>query len=254
MKRVLINLGVLALVLYIALCVILFATQRSLLYFPQSRTDVPGTIVIKLDRGDAVVNVTRLQRNGPAALIYFGGNGEDVSLSVPELAEAYPQRTIFLLHYRGYGGSTGSPSEDALVGDALAFYDKVAAGYKDIALVGRSLGSGVAVQLASQRVVSRLVLVTPYNSIRELAAQQFPYMPVRWLLKDKFESWQYTDKITVPTLLIAAENDEIIPRASTDALLKSFRSGTAALRVIANVGHNTISDSPDYVPLLKGVQ
>ena len=254
MRRVLINLAVLALTLYIALCVVLFATQRSMLYFPQPRTDVPGTTVIKLDRGDAVVNVTRLQRNGTAALIYFGGNGEDVSLSVPELAEAYPQRTIFLLHYRGYGGSSGSPSEDALVGDALALYDKVAAEHKDIAVVGRSLGSGVAVQLASQRPISRLVLVTPYNSIQQLAAQQFPYVPVRLLLKDKFESWKYIEKITAPTLLIAAENDEIIPRTSTDELFKSFPAGIATLSVIAKVGHNTISDSPDYVPLLKGMR
>ena len=251
MKRVLLNLGVLALVLYIALCVILFATQRSMLYFPQPRTDVPGTTVIELDRGDAVVNVTLLKRNTSAALIYFGGNGEDVSLSAPELAEAYPQRTIFLLHYRGYGGSTGSPSETALVADALALYDTAAAEYKDIALVGRSLGSGVAVQLASQRPVSRLVLVTPYNSIRELAAEQFPYVPVRWLLKDKYESWKYTAQITAPTLLIAAERDEMIPRTSTTALLDSFRSGVATLRVIGNVSHNTIGDSPDYIPLLR---
>ena len=254
MKRVLINLAVLALVLYIALCVILFATQRSMLYFPQSRTDVPGTTVIQLDRGDALVNVTLLKRNTSAALIYFGGNGEDVSLSAPELAEAYPQRTIFLLHYRGYGGSTGTPGETTLVADALALYDKVAGESKDIVLVGRSLGSGIAVQLASQRPVSRLVLITPYNSIQQLAAQQFPYVPVRWLLKDKFESWKYTQQITAPTLLIAAEHDEIIPRASTDALLESFRAGVATLRVIGQVGHNTISDSPDYVPLLKGVQ
>ena len=252
--RVLISLLTLALAAYIGLCVVLFATQRSMLYYPQPRTDVPGTTVIKLDRGDAVVNVTRLQRKGEAALIYFGGNGEDVSLSVPELAEAFPQRTIYLLHYRRYGGSTGSPSEVALVGDALALYDSVAADYKDIALVGRSLGSGVAVQLASQRPISRLVLVTPYNSIQQLAAQHFPYAPVSWLLKDKFESWKYTAKITVPTVLIAAENDEVIPRQSTDELLRSFPAGVATLRVIGNAGHNTISNSPDYIPFLKGMQ
>jgi pimeloyl-ACP methyl ester carboxylesterase len=254
MKRVLLSLGILALLAYAGLCVVLFVNQRSMLYFPQPRTDVPGTTVMKLDRDDAIVNVTRLQRNTAAALIYFGGNGEDVSLSAPELAEAYPNRSLFLVHYRGYGGSTGTPSETALVADALALYDVVAAEYKDIVLVGRSLGSGVAVQLASQRPVSRLVLITPYNSIQQLAAQQFPYVPVRWLLQDKFESWKYTERITAPTLLIAAADDEIIPRASAEALFQSFRADVATLRIIGNVGHNNISDSPDYIELLKSTQ
>jgi pimeloyl-ACP methyl ester carboxylesterase len=254
MKRVLLSLAILALLAYAGLCVVLFVNQRSMLYFPQPRTDVPGTTVMKLDRDDAIVNVTRLQRNTAAALIYFGGNGEDVSLSAPELAEAYPNRSLFLVHYRGYGGSTGTPSEAALVADALALYDVVAAEYKDIVLLGRSLGSGVAVQLASQRPVSRLVLITPYNSIQQLAAQQFPYVPVRWLLQDKFESWKYTERITAPTLLIAADDDEIIPRTSAEALFQSFRADVATLRIIGNVGHNNISDSPDYIELLKSTQ
>ena len=258
MKSVLVSLVTVALLVYIGLCVLLFFKQRSMLYFPQPRTDVAGTTLMQLDRGDAIVNVTRLQRDAPVALIYFGGNGEDVSLSVPELAEAHPRRTLFLMHYRGYGGSTGSPSETALVADALALYDKVAAdpnaNYSDIVLVGRSLGSGIAVQVASQRPVSRLVLVTPYDSIQQLAARQFPYVPVRWLLLDRFESWKYAGQVTAPTLLIAAEQDEIIPRDSTEALLQSFRSGVAELRVIGSASHNTISDSPDYIPLLKGGQ
>jgi pimeloyl-ACP methyl ester carboxylesterase len=118
--------------------------------------------------------------------------------------------------------------------------------------VGRSLGSGVAIRLASERPVSRLVLVTPYNSLQEIAAGQFRYFPVRWLLKDKFESWRYAPRITAPTLIVAAGNDEVIPRWSTDALFHHFAPGIAMMKTIAAVGHNSISGSPEYMPLLAG--
>jgi pimeloyl-ACP methyl ester carboxylesterase len=120
--------------------------------------------------------------------------------------------------------------------------------------MGRSLGSGVAIRLASERPAVRLVLITPYSSIVELGARQFPYFPVRWLMQDKYESWRYAPKITVPTLLIAAGNDEVIPRASTEDLYSRFPPGVAALQVIPGVGHNTISNSPLYfTSLVNGV-
>jgi hypothetical protein len=95
------------------------------------------------------------------------------------------------------------------------------------------------------------VLITPYSSIVELGAQQFRYFPVRWLLQDKYESWRYAPKIAVPTLLIAAENDEVIPRASTEDLYARFKPGIASLQVIPEVGHNTISASPLYLTSLR---
>ena len=121
-----------------------------------------------------------------------------------------------------------------------------------IRVVGRSLGSGVAVRLASQRPAAHLVLITPYNSIQELAQSRFPYIPVQWLLKDKFESWKYVQQIRVPTLLIAAEQDQVIPRASTDALFSHFTQGLASLKVIPAAGHNSLSQRPEYLRLLKG--
>ncbi|MCY1521959.1 hypothetical protein D9M68_567980 [compost metagenome] len=129
-------------------------------------------------------------------------------------------------------------------------FDKVHAAHPRTVVVGRSLGSGVAVRLASQRPVSRLILVTPYNSLQELAVSQFPYFPVQWLLQDKFESWKYASRITVPTLLIAAESDEVIPRSSTQRLHAHFATGVASLRVIPGTGHNSISASPEYLKAL----
>ena len=154
------------------------------------------------------------------------------------------------MHYRGYGGSTGSPSEEAIARDALTLFDTVYNRHPNIAVVGRSLGSGVAVRLASQRPASRLILITPYNSLESLAKQRFPWFPVKWLLKDRFESWRYAAHITVPTLLIAAGHDEVIPRSSTQQLYTHFAPGVATLKVIPDAGHNSLSDSPEYLKLL----
>ncbi len=76
-------------------------------------------------------------------------------------------------------------------------------------------------------------------------------MPVKWLLRDKFESWRYAPRITVPTRLIAAGQDEVIPRASTERLYAHFAKGAATLQVIPGVGHNTISASPQYLEAIR---
>jgi len=238
---------------YIGLCAFLFFFQGSFIYFPQPRAAGSGAATITLPVDGAQVLVTARPHVGPNALVYFGGNAEDVSYSLPSLAAAFPEHAIYLLHYRGYGGSSGTPSEAALFADAVALFDKVHSGHDNVVAVGRSLGSGVAVYLASVRPVARLVLVTPYNSIQELAALQFPYVPVRWLLRDKFESWKYAQQVTVPTLLVMAEHDEVIPRASTEALYGSFRTGVASLKIVTGTGHNTISEDPQYIPLLIGL-
>lgn len=237
---------------YLALNLLLFLFQRSLIYFPQPRTAMPGTELMQLQTGAGPVLVTTLRRPGAQALIYFGGNAEDVSWNLPTLAQAFPSHSLHLLHYRGYGGSAGQPTEAALLADALALYDQVQQASAQITVVGRSLGSGVAVYLASQRPVTRLVLVTPYDSIQELAAQRLRVFPVRWLLKDKFESWRYARQVSAPTLLIAAEHDEVIPLDSTQALLTHFPAGVAWLEILPGRDHNTVSDSPAYLPLLQG--
>ncbi|KFX71235.1 PhoP [Pseudomonas taeanensis MS-3] len=246
MPRMVSLLAVLA-ALYLLACVALFVFQRSLIYFPQPRAIATPATTLRLPVADAELLVSVRPHEGPNALIYFGGNAEDVSLNLPEFAQAFPDHALYLLHYRSYGGSSGSPSEEAIQRDAVALFDRVHAAHPRTVVVGRSLGSGVAVRLASQRPAARLILITPYNSLQEIAARQFPVFPVRWLLKDKFESWKYASRITVPTLLIAAEHDEVIPRASSERLYTHFAPGVASLKVIPGKGHNSIAESPQYL-------
>ncbi|MDR6926057.1 pimeloyl-ACP methyl ester carboxylesterase [Pseudomonas sp. BE134] len=236
--------------LYLALCAALFVFQRALIYFPQpSAVDTPASL-LTLAVEDAQVQVTVRPHDGPNALIYFGGNAEDVSRNLAGFSQAFPEHALYLMHYRGYGASTGSPSEEAIARDALTLFDTVYNRHPTIAVVGRSLGSGVAVRLASQRPASRLILITPYDSLEGVAKQRFPWFPVKWLLKDRFESWRYAAHITVPTLLIAAGHDEVIPRSSTLQLYTRFAPGVATLKVIPDAGHNSLSASPEYLKLL----
>ena len=239
------------LVCYAAACIALFAFQRSLIYFPQPRSfgGPSSTMIFPVEGAQLCVSVR--PHLGPKALLYFGGNAEDASANLASFSTAFPDHAIYLLHYRGYGGSSGRPTEALLHADARALFDKVSSEHPHIALVGRSLGSGVAVRLATERPVARLVLITPYDSIQEIAAKQFPYFPVRWLLTEKFESWRYAPAIRVPTLILQAEHDEVIPAASTVRLHAGFATGIASLVVIRGAGHNDISDTTQYFERIR---
>jgi pimeloyl-ACP methyl ester carboxylesterase len=240
------------LAVYALACLSLFLGQRSLIYYPPPAAAFPAPVTTSLAVPGAVLRISERPLAGVHALIYLGGNAEDVSASLPTLARAFPGHALYLMHYRGYAGSTGEPSEQALADDAVALFDRVAASHPEVEVVGRSLGSGVALQLASRRPVKKLVLVTPFDSIADLAAEQFPVFPVRWLLRDKYESWRYAQEIRTPTLVLAAERDEVVPAWSTERLVSRFAQGVAAVRTIPGVGHNTISESPAYVQALRG--
>jgi pimeloyl-ACP methyl ester carboxylesterase len=239
-------------VLYLAGCGAIYFLERSMIYYPQPGGASPPAQRMAISAGAAELVVNVRQIDGPKAIVYFGGNAEDVSMNMAPLAAAFPEHAIFLMNYRGYGGSTGAPSEKDLQQDALLLFDKVHAQHPDVTVIGRSLGSGVAVRVASVRPVARLVLVTPYESLSGLAAALFPYFPVRWLMTDRYESGLHAPLVKAPTLILAAEHDEVIPRWSTDRLLARFGSGIATLKVIAGAGHNTISNEPAYWTALRG--
>jgi uncharacterized protein len=233
---------------YGAFCALLFVQQRGLIYLPQPRA-LPATQHLQwLENEGLRLQLSVFERPGAPALIYFGGNAEDVSLSLVELAQTLPDHALYLLHYRGYGGSEGSPSEAGLFSDALALHAHVAARHPSVSVLGRSLGSGVAVYLAAERPLQRMLLVTPYDSLVAMGQAQFPWLPVGWLLQDRYDSLSRAHKIGVPTTLIVAEHDEIIPLEHSRRLFEAFDPGLAELRVLESVGHNSIGLHPDYLP------
>jgi pimeloyl-ACP methyl ester carboxylesterase len=234
---------------YAGLLVLLFLMQRSLIYFPPR-----GSAAVETERlrvADATLVIAVRRANGPGALLYFGGNAEDVAWSLPQLAQTFPERSLYLPYYRGYGESTGKPSEAALHADALALFDRVYPEHPDVLVMGRSLGSGVAARLATLRPVTRLLLVTPFDSLLRVAQRHYRIFPIGWLLRDTYETWRWAPQIDAPTLLLAAEHDAIVSLAQTRTLLSRFRPGIATLRIVPGADHDSISASPEYPTLLR---
>lgn len=230
---------------YAGLCGVLFLAQRSLLFHPvPALGEVPTTA---LEVPGATLRVAMLPHDGPRAILYFGGNAEDVSRTVPALAAAFPSRAIYAPHYRGYGGSGGRPSERALHADAAVAFDHVASRHAEVDVIGRSLGSAVAARLAATKPVRRLVLVTPFDSIVSLAGGLFPFLPVRLLVADRFETVADAPRIAIPTLVVTAGRDEVVPAAHTHRLLAAFAPGIATEQAFPAAGHNDVSADPAYL-------
>ena len=231
---------------YAALCTLLFFAQRSMIYYPVPESAAPGATALRFATEGAVLKVWSVQRPGPHALLYFGGNAEDVGASIGRFARRLPDTSLYFVNYRGYGGSTGSPSEHALVADALTVYDRLRRKHAEIAVLGRSLGSGVAVQLASRREVRRLALVTPFDSLLRVAHDQVRWFPVGLLLRDRFDSAERVHSISAESLVVVAESDEVIPRSRTDALIAAFRSPPRVV-LLEGATHNSVDLDPRYL-------
>ncbi|HUG03391.1 MAG TPA: alpha/beta hydrolase [Steroidobacteraceae bacterium] len=232
---------------YVVICLLLFAGQRSHIYYPVRESNPEGAQYIRMQGAGADLKVWVVRRPGPRAIIYFGGNAEDVAYNLGGFAAAFPGHSLYLVNYRGYGGSSGEPTESGLTSDAVAVFDEVTEQHSVISVIGRSLGSGVAAHLASVRDVHRLVLVTPFDSLVNVAGAHFRYFPVSLLMRDRYDAGRLVPSIRAPVLIIIAANDEIIPRARSDALAAAFGPARARVTVLEDVGHNDIDGRPQYL-------
>ncbi len=249
--RTLLSLLSFAALAYLGLVAWVYVTQRAQIYFPVPAIHHTGARTIWVESDGERIKVWHVARDRPQALIYFGGNAEDVAGNIEIFAAAFPEHSLFLVNYRGYGGSTGRPTEAGLRADALAIFDQVREAHPDIAVVGRSLGSGVAVALASQRPVERLALVTAYDSLINVAREYFGWLPVGLLLKDRYESAGLAPRIRAPVLIVIAAEDEIISRPRSEALAAAFAPGQVRIEVVPGAGHNTLDLSPRYLGAIQ---
>jgi len=180
-------------------------------------------------------------------LIYFGGNAEEVSRHIDEKA-FYKKYSLLLINYRGYGLSQGKPSQNNLFQDALFIYDTFAkrkdVDNEKILAMGRSLGTGVAVYLAKHRRLSKLILVSPYDSITNVAQKVYPYAPIAWLIKHPFDSIALAPSISTPMLALIAKNDITIPPEHSFKLLKKWKGKTQQVLITAD--HHSITSTDEY--------
>jgi len=235
---------------YLALAALMYVAQRGLMYFPEGfRTapadaGLPEAAEVLLDTADgARVIVWHIPpRDGRPVWLYFHGNGGALRYRVDRFRQLTAQgEGLVALSYRGYAGSTGRPSEAGLIADARAAYDFAAKRYgaERIVLWGESLGSGVALALAAERPVARIVLEAPFVSAVDIAAGVYPFLPVRLLMKDQFRSDLRVAKVTAPVLVMHGDRDEVVPISSGQRLYKLITSPKRFVR-LAGGGHENL--------------
>jgi len=229
------------------LAILLTPVTRRLVYPRRgTRTSAAGTTLhLRVDGVDLrgwAVNPGRAR-----ALVYFGGNGESVHDLRQVLEERFPDHTGYLLAYRGYGASGGRPSERALRDDALALVDHVAGRHPDhpVDVIGRSLGSGVATQVAVRRPVGRLVLVTPFDSLVATAGDLFPRLPMHRLVHDRWDSASAAPALAAPVLVLRAGRDDLVRPPRTDRLLEVLPGSTRVVD-FPDADHASLVDDPAY--------
>ncbi len=253
-----------AIVIYAVIAAIVWLLQERLMFLPPPATPTPAgpngwqaqELRLAMRDGTRLAGVLLLPPvERPALVIYFGGNAEDAVSNAPQAEHEYGERALLLVNYRGYGASGGRPGEKAIVADALEIHDWAVRDPRidssRIALHGRSVGSGVAVQLAAQRPVRCVVLTTPFDSALAIAKAAYPWLPVALLMRHPFDSAAHANAIRVPALFLVGEADTIIPPAHARRL-KARWGGPVEEVSFAGFGHNDISLHPGYASALRG--
>ena len=207
----------------------MYLVQRSLMYFPERLHTLPATaglpdvreVILDTADGEEVITWYAPPRGELPLVLYFHGNGGALRHRADRfralLGEGFG---LLALDYRGYGGSTGSPSEAGLIADAEAAYSYAAARTPPgrIVVMGESLGTGVAVAIAATHSVGRLILEAPFTSAADVAAQTYWFLPVRWLMKDTFRSDVLIGRVKAPLLILHGERDKVVPIALGERL------------------------------------
>ena len=213
---------------YLVLGALVYLAQRSLMYFPDRARTSPGAagfaqaqdVTLDTADGENVIAWHVPPHEGKPVILYFHGNGGALNLRVDRFRKIVAQGFgLVALSYRGYGGSSGKPSEQGLIEDARAAYAFAAERYARIAVWGESLGTGVAVAIAAEKPVTHVILDAPFTSTVDVAAALYWFLPVRFLMKDQFRSDERIKRVTAPVLILHGEADTVIPIAYGERLL-----------------------------------
>ena len=234
-----------ALVVYVISCILIYFGQRNLLYFPQLSDKNVAATKVSFTNNSVELRGWIVNPKQDEALLYYGGNAEGIEKNIPFFQNRLPNYSVYLIPYRGYGENMGKPTENDLYSDALHIYDQLVMQHTKISLFGRSLGSGIASYVAARRRIKGLILVTPYDSIENVAKGVYWMFPISLLLKDKYNSLPHVARIKTKPLILMAEYDQVIPRKNSENLISAFGKQQHSV-IIKGAGHNDISAYAEY--------
>ncbi|MHB0769934.1 alpha/beta hydrolase [Bradyrhizobium sp. 5.13L] len=230
---------------------VLYARQREMLFpIPPVGRTAPATVgmpeaeehVLTTSDGEKVIVWHVPAKPGRPVILYFPGNGDYLAGRISRFKAMTADGTgLVALSYRGYAGSSGAPSEQGLLTDAAAAYAFTTARYEAERIVawGFSLGTGVAVAIASEHRVGKLILEAPYTSTADIAASSFWFVPARLLMRDPFHSDQRMARVMVPLLVMHGTNDLAIPIAFGERLFALAREPKRFVRMVGG-GHDDL--------------
>jgi fermentation-respiration switch protein FrsA (DUF1100 family) len=248
---------VFTIVAYAAVALGMYVSQRKLQYHPENKCLTPesvgiigaGVETLTTADGEKIILWHAPAKAGMPTILYFHGNAGEIG-DRPLRFNYYYSRGfgVAYLSYRGFGGSSGSPNEAGLLADASAAYDWLIAkgvGPGRIALLGESLGSGVAVQLAAKREVGAVALEAPYTSTVEVAAHLYWWLPVHALMKDQFKSIDFIAAVVAPLLIIHGEEDRLVP-VEFGRRLFAAADQPKELDVVTGFGHEVLFEETTW--------
>lgn len=248
------NACLIVLAIYCAVVFVVWLGQRKLLYVIDASRIPPAEAglvnvserMLPTPDGQKLVTWQAKAKPGRKTILYFHGNAGTLAMRSERVRQFVDDGYGFLMMaYRGYSGSTGRPTEKANEADALLVYDYLRAegvAAKDIIVFGESLGSGIAVKVASKRPVRGVVLDAPYTSITELAASIYPFLPVRQLILDPYESDRVIAQINAPLLVLHGALDRVIP-ATMGKRLFELAKDPKKIVVFPNGNHTDLFSS-----------
>lgn len=234
---------------YAGVCMYLYANQKRHMYqapWNLASDDPPQGLIPSSGQDPELLGWADGSPDLDHAVIYFGGVSESVELRRPGFAAALDGCARYFVPYRGFGpqkASYSTLSESAIKADALRTFDWVASRHALVSVIGRSLGSGVALHVARHRPVFRLALITPYDSIREVAREKYRVLPAGLLLRDRFESFLDAPHVSAQTLAITAEHDNVISPRRWAALFKILPCHPLHVHVPGS-NHTNIAEDP----------
>jgi hypothetical protein len=235
---------------YVGLAAMLYFAQRSMMYFPETihtspaEADLPEAEEVSLTAADGVhiVGWHVAPADGKPVILYLHGNGGALRYRVERFHRLIKEGVgLVAIEYRGYGGSEGSPTEAGLFADAEAAYTFAAGRYRPDQLVlwGESLGTGLAVYLAAEKPVGRVILEAPFTSTAAVAARRYWFMPVRLLMKDQFRSDERIANVTAPVLILHGLNDRVVPYAMGEQMFDLTKGNKHIVRFLDG-GHEDL--------------
>ena len=252
------------LLFYVMIGTALYFLQEKLIFQPTTleqdykfEFDYPFEELFFKHENGAIINAIHFKKENPKGVIlYFHGNAGDLS-RWGNITSFFVEKDydVLVMDYRTYGKSTGKLSEDALYEDAQMCYNHLLKTYSEnkITLYGRSLGTGIATQLASKNKPKQLILETPYYSLVSVAKHRFPIFPVRQLLKYKIPSFKFIQQVECPITIFHGTDDSVVPFESGKQLFNECNNEDKVFIEIEGGQHNDLIEFEEYLNQIEKI-